>query len=208
MLNGETEMARFGYNLPHHALMKLRSRTIGGLSLALLAGAIGISGLVWAQGGTPATASKALDPSMGELNLTTKIGSFKLLDGIGRVEISFTGTMLIHRLKGTAVPAGNLKREYADRDREVYHGTGSIVIDGEFRGIQWFGTNMKGVWRGRGVARIAGEFDQNLETGYYWYGKDPNRKIPWSMYGLTIMNPEQTTGGTGTPVERKPGGGG
>ncbi|HRK22271.1 MAG TPA: hypothetical protein PLX06_10695 [Fimbriimonadaceae bacterium] len=187
----------------------VKSKRLGfGAAAALIA----LSAVVLAQtGGQPKAGGLVptqIDPSIGTMHLTTKIGSFKLLDGTGRVEVSFTGTMLISQLKGTIVPTGNLKKEYEARDRVVYHGTGKVVIEGDFRGIQWFGTNMTGVWTGRGVARITGEFDQNLETGYYWYGKDPNRKIPWSMYSLTIMNPEQTAGGTGVPVERKPGGGG
>lgn len=188
--------------------MKLQSRK-SKLILGVALIAATVSGLVWAQGGSSLPADAALsDPSYGELNMTTKIGSFKLLDGVGRVEVSFSGTMLVSQLKGQISTSGNLKKEYDARERQVYHGTGRVVIDGEFRGIQWFGTNMNGVWRGRGVARITGEFDQNLETGYYWYGKDPSRKVPWSMYGTTVLNPEQSAGGSGVPVERPRSGGG
>lgn len=191
--------------------MKVRRFTFRNCVIVLMAGALGVSGLVLAQGGAPAkpaATNKPIDPTYGELHLQTNIGSFKLIDGVGRVEISFTGSMLVSRLKGKVTPSAGIRKEYDSKDKQVYHGSGSIVIDGEFRGIQWFGTNMKGIWRGRGVARITGEFDQNLETGYYWYAKDPSRRIPWSMYGMTIMNPEQMVGGTGVPVERKPGGGG
>lgn len=169
--------------------------------------ALALCAFLLAQGDKPTTrAAVPNDPNIGEINLTTRIGSFKLLDGIGRVEVSFTGTILVSQLKGTVTTSGNLRKEYTSKTKEAWHGTGKIVIDGEFRAVQWFGTNLSGKWRGRGTARIYGEFDTNLETGYYWYSNDPSRKIPWSMYGMTIYLPEMQTGGSGQPVERKPSG--
>ena len=169
--------------------------------------ALGLCAFLVAQGG-PTTQRVPVpnDPSIAEVYLTTKIGSFKLLDGVGRVEMNFTGTMLVSQLKGTVTTSGNLKKEYSSKSKEAWHGTGKIIVDGEFRAIQWFGTSLSGKWRGRGTARIYGEFDTNLETGYYWYSSDPSRKIPWSMYGMTLYLPEMQSGGTGQPVERKPSG--
>lgn len=175
--------------------------------LLLAAGSLALCAFLLAQGGKPATkAAVPPDPSIGEINLATQIGSFKLLDGMGRVEMNFTGTMLVSNLKGTVATSGNLKKEYSSKTKEVWHGTGKIVIDGEFRGIQWFGTALTGKWKGRGTARIYGEFDKNLETGYYWYSSDPSRKLPWTMYGMTVYLPEFQTGGSGQPIERKPSG--
>jgi hypothetical protein len=177
----------------------------------ILAGAA----LVLAQTG-PAAKSPAKQPPIdlnnpgyAELNLTTKIGSFKLLNGEGRVEMNFSGTMLVSNLDGTVATSGNLRKEYSDDQRQAWHGTGKIVVTGRFRAIQWFGTNLSGKWKGAGRARIYGEFDQNLETGYYWYSDDPERKIQWSMYGIEIGVPEVQTGGTAVPRERggRPGGG-
>ena len=175
--------------------------------LLFVASALALCAFLLAQGGKPTTkATVPADPNIDEINLTTHIGSFKLLDGVGRVEMNFTGTMLVSQLKGTVSASGNLKKEYSSKTKEAWHGTGKIIVDGQFRAVQWFGTNLSGKWRGRGTARIYGEFDTNLETGYYWYSSDPSRKIPWSMYGMTIYLPEMQTGGTGQPVERKPGG--
>jgi len=183
-------------------------KTIFKLSKGLSAGvALALCAFLLAQGDKPTTRTAIPnDPNIGEINLTTRIGSFKLLDGVGRVEVSFTGTMLVSQLKGTITTSGNLKEEYTSKTKEAWHGTGKIIVDGEFRAIQWFGTNLSGKWRGRGTARIYGEFDTNLETGYYWYSNDPSRKIPWSMYGMTVYLPEMQTGGSGQPVERKPSG--
>jgi hypothetical protein len=186
--------------------MLFRKHLFRNLALALAAGATAVAGLVFAQGGAP-TQPGLPDPSYGVFNFSTKIGSFKLLDGVGKVEVSFTGTILISQLKGTVVPAGSIKKEYSSKDKEVWHGTGKLVIDGSFRGIQFFGTNMTGKWVGRGRARIYGEFDRNLETGYYYYGTDVSRKVAWSMYGMELSVPQFQQGGTGVPVERKPGGG-
>ena len=173
----------------------------------LTAGALALCAFLLAQGTKPTTkAAVPADPNTGEINFTTHIGSFKLLDGVGRVEMNFTGTMLVSQLKGTVTTSGNIKKEYTSKTKEAWHGTGKIIIDGQFLAVQWFGTNLAGKWRGRGTARVYGEFDTNLETGYYWYSNDPSRKIPWSMYGMTVYLPEMQTGGTGQPVERKPSG--
>lgn len=174
---------------------------------ALAATAVALGAFLFAQGNSPVTRQTIPnDPNVGEIYLTTRIGSFKLLDGTGRVEVNFTGTVLVSGLEGTVATSGNLVKEYASKTKQVWHGTGKIVVDGKFRGIQWFGTNLSGKWRGVGTARIFGEFDTNLETGYYWYANDPSRKFPWSMHGSTVYLPELKSGGSGTPVERKPSG--
>ncbi len=182
---------------------------------ALASAAALVAGVAFVLAQNPAppspTAMPPLKSNWGDLYLTTNIGSFKLVDGEGRVEINFTGTAMISQLKGTATPSAGLRKEYDDRGRQVWHGTGRLVVDGSFRGIQWFGTKMSARWVGAGLARISGEFDKNLETGYYWYGGRVGEKRPWNSSGMTIVNPEARAGGQGTPTERpktgKPGGG-
>lgn len=177
--------------------------------LAGVVALLGVASYVVAQSGTQASTKGTIpaDPSYGDLHLSTRIGSFKMIDGVGTVEMSFTGTVLLSQVKGGVTPSGNLRKEYDEKGKQTYHGTGKIVVKGPFRAIQWFGTDMQARWVGRGVARIQGEFDQNLETGYYWYGNKPNEKVPWSMYGMTLLNPKQQVAGSATPVERKSGGG-
>src|SRR6185436_916574 len=82
--------------------LELMTRFTSYPRLLLAAGALTLCAFLLAQGEKPTT--KAVvppDPSIGEINMTTHIGSFKLLDGVGRVEMNFTGTMLVSQLKGT-----------------------------------------------------------------------------------------------------------
>jgi hypothetical protein len=142
----------------------------------------------------------------GTLILETKLGSFKLLPKFesaeGRIDLNFTGTVLLAKFNGTVEKSGNLKLEYKGMDREVYFGTGRIVATGKFRAVQWFGRDLKGKFTGDGAVRLYGEFDQNLETGWYWY-EDEQRKQPWGTYGSLIEIPRRQYYGTGTPVPRK-----
>lgn len=179
--------------------------------LFVLPGVAAVASLSLGQGQKPAPASAppiAMKPGWGDMHLATKIGSFKLVDGEGRVEINFTGSVLVSKLKGRVTPSAGIRKEYDANDRQVYHGTGKLTVEGSFRGIQWFGTNMSTRWIGAGLARIVGEFDKNLETGFYWYGSGVDKKMPWSSSGMTILNPEARPGGTGTPVPRSRSGGG
>jgi hypothetical protein len=169
----------------------------------------GIASFALAQPATLAQrAGVPSEPGLATLHLRTNIGSFRLIDGFGRVEISFAGTMLINQLRGFGQGPGqlqvlgNLRREYEANDRVVLFGRGRVVIVGRWRGIQWFGTDMRATWFGRGLARIAGEFDQNLDTGEFWYD-DPTKKFPWGATGtLTILLPD-TYAPQVTPRERR-----
>ncbi len=148
------------------------------------------------------------DPKYGTLHLTTRLGSFALRDGIGRVEISFTGTVLVSQLDGKIrETSGQIRKEFDAHDRQAYFGTGRIVLEGAFRKVQWFGKSMAASWRGAGIAQIYGEFDKDLQTGYYWFDSNPE-KMDWGTYGLSVELPERRVVGTGKPVPRpgKPGG--
>lgn len=171
------------------------------LCVALLTTGL-LSSVALAQSAPPAQKPPARE--MGHVYFRTAIGSFKILDGIGDVEFSFTGTVLISQLKGTVSTSGNVRVEHKDATRTVYFGTGSIKVSGEFRAIQWFGKNLSGSWRGNGVMRLFGEFDKNLNTGEYWYADRPNEVKPWYSGGMTIFVPELRVGATGTPVEKRP----
>jgi hypothetical protein len=145
-------------------------------------------------------------PNLQTMFFETKIGSFKLVNGTGRVEIDFQGTMLISELQGDVVTSGNVKKEY-DHDspkKTGYHGRGKIIVTGNFKGIQWFGTDMKGKWTGTGLARMYGEFDKNQETGYYWYAHKP-QKVAWYTHQSSPELPENVAK---NPVPRGRGGSG
>ncbi|MEA2552114.1 MAG: hypothetical protein QOJ65_290 [Fimbriimonadaceae bacterium] len=144
----------------------------------------------------------------GTVFFQTRVGSFKML-GVervpaeGKVEVSFTGTILING-NPKIVPSAGLKREYYSKahNQQAYHGTGSIVIDGKFDSIQWFGRNLKGKWTGFGVARLVGEFDNNLKTGEYWYVQNPDDIHDWGTQLKTITNPPKPEDVVILPHER------
>jgi len=141
----------------------------------------------------PAPAAKK---GYGHIFFNTNIGSFKLLGGgedkaEGAMAISFTGSLMISGLEGTAVPSGNLRLEYSSdkQQRKVYFGTGSLKITGKVRAIQFFGRNMKGDFNGWGIFRLYGEFDNKLETGTFYYSDDPSNKQSWLNGGMQATVP-------------------
>lgn len=173
-------------------------------------------------GPLPAAAERGNRPNdIGVLHLQTRLGSFKLLDGRGRLEIAFTGTVLISGLRpeedaqrrakyrgispldGSLQVTGNVRREWAGHNRQVFYGTGRIVLNGQFRGVQWFGRDMQARWIGDGISRLYGEFDQNLQTGWYWYD-NIERAVPWGAVGMQAVLPEPTFGGTAEPQIVRP----
>jgi hypothetical protein len=144
------------------------------VAVALLA-----TGLAVAQPATPAQrAGVPDDRSFGTFHFRTKLGSFRLIDGKGRVEFTFTGSVLLNKVKGRATVTGNVRKEYDKYERQIWTGTGRVIVTGEWRAIQWFGRDMQGVWFGSGIARLQGEFDRDLNTGEYWF-EDPTIKLPW-----------------------------
>ena len=144
-------------------------------------------------------------PEYGVLNLSSRLGSYKLLDGEGTVEINFTGTVLVSHLKGSATPSGNVKLEYDANDRKAFFGSGKVVVNGSFRAVQWFGRNMNTKWTGRGIARLHGDFDKDLHTGWYWYDTNAEARKIWKFHGQVIPVPEPKAP---QPIERGGTGGG
>ena len=174
-----------------------------------------LSGIaVWAVAQSGAKPAPAPVPAKeyGNLHLETNIGSFRVMGpgpdtpAEGHIEISFTGSLLVSQLEGKVTTSGNLVKEYDAAKRQVYFGTGSIVVDGKFRKIQWFGRNMKADFRGIGSFLVFGEFDQNLETGSYYYN-DPAKPLPWGQHGQGIQIPSQDSKVI-KPIERGKSGGG
>lgn len=126
------------------------------------------------------------------LNLECKLGSFKILDAKGEASFSFEGTMLLVGVKGDLKVEGNVKKEFDNpaMQRVAYFGKGKVTVKGSFRAIQWFGSNLKGYVKGTALVRLTGEFDQNLDTGFYWYGDKVAERMPWFTSGLTVPVPE------------------
>ena len=124
-------------------------------------------------------------PGDGEFHFTTNVGSFKLLGSeeqnvSGHFEMTARGTILISGVDKPPVTTGTLKLEYSypPLKKYAYHGQGSFALDGTWRSVQWFGTELTGSFKGRGKFRLVGEFDKNLNTGWYWT-TDPSKKEYW-----------------------------
>ncbi len=150
-------------------------------------------------------------PQYGEFNMSTKLGSFKMLeyndDGQpeGHFEMNFTGTVLIDTSEATKHPRGlttTIKaegaviKELSYHGRVVYHGTGKLIVDGGWHALQWFGRDLTAKFNGHAVFRLAGEFDKDLETGYYWYSD--GKKNDWGTGGNQPTCPK-TVFGVQTP---------
>lgn len=177
------------------------------LFLLLLLASMALGAAASAQ---PATAAQkaGVKPENGfsTFHMHTRLGSFKVVSqgdtpAQGRFEMSFTGSAMISHLDGKLEVLGNLRKEYDKGGRKVYQGTGKIIVTGKWRSLQWFGRNMQAVWYGKGAIRLTGEFDNQLETGQYWY-EDPNVKNYWQPGGsVTLGLPEFGDAGV-KPVER------
>lgn len=144
-------------------------------------------------GGQPDPQARTLSqPALKEgddtLYMETTLGSFKVLNGRGKFAFSFSGTVLVSGLDGKANVTGNVKKEF-DRDgRVAYFGSGSMEVTGTWRGLQWFGENMKATFTGEGKVRLFGEFDKNLNTGFYWYKSLPAKNV-WYTSGIEAQLP-------------------
>lgn len=156
-----------------------------------------------AQPATPAQMAGVTPSSkFATIHLKTQIGSFKVVDAQGRIEIDFKGTMLLSQVKGTVVASPTLRKEYDSHGRQVYFGKGKVIVTGSWRGIQWFGTELSAVWYGAGLIRLSGEFDKNLNTGEFWFS-DPKKKQFWLTNGsMTVTLPSVLDVREVTPIER------
>lgn len=136
-------------------------------------------------------------PKTDTIFFETKIGSFKLLNCSGKASFSFEGTVLVAGYEGTITPSAGLKKEFESKEnkRVAYFGKGTITVEGKWRGIQWFGKNLNGFFDGNGIMRLAGEFDENMNTGHYWYKSNTAKEI-WYSVGIerTIPPPDYLKG--------------
>lgn len=162
--------------------------------------------LALAQPATPAQRAGVANPQgMATLHLQTRLGSFRLIDGEGRVEMTFRGTVLVNNLQGTVVPGPGVRREHQTSVRQLFHGRGTIVITGKWRAVQWFGGDMRATWFGRGLARVMGEFDKDLNTGFYWYDDPTDRNYWFANSATTLTLPQQSYANlTKKPRRRNP----
>jgi len=128
----------------------------------------------------------------------THVGSFKLLSfnestpSDGKLTLSFSGTILITGFDGPPpVITGAVRKEYDNPKykKQAYFGTGTITLAGKIKTFQWFGRDLKGSFQGKGVFRLYGEYDKNLETGWFRYGPDVKEQACGNNLGWTHVVP-------------------
>lgn len=136
-------------------------------------------------------------PTLGDvLHVQSRIASFKIVPKgpelpAGRLEFSFkNSSVLINGLETGAYlhTTGNIRQEYENKDhkRQVYFGTGSVLIVGRFKTCQWFGRDLDFTFKGRGVVRMIAEFDDKRETGSFWYGDGPKSPLQTALVPLIL----------------------
>ena len=142
-----------------------------------------------------AVAGPTPNPTTNAVNFSTSVGSFKVLGlgpdpASGTLTFSFTGSVLVSGLDGTIAVGGNVHKEYenAAHKKVAYFGTGSITLTGKVRSVQWFGRDLKGRMVGKGLIRMYGEFDRNLNTGIFKY--DGFEENPWGTGGMQVVLPK------------------
>ena len=153
----------------------------------------------------PASAKMLLPPPKinDSVRIVTTLGSFKSLPKgkelpSGRLEFAFKGTVLVTGLvPGSYLKTtGNVRKEYEDvpHGKQVYFGSGRMLIVGRWGNCQWFGQNLDLTYKGSAVIRMTADFDKNLNTGQYWY--DPTDKMPLQAALNPINLPKQNMGPT------------
>ena len=148
-----------------------------------------------------AMAQNSLPIRNGVLHFTCNIGAFKLFNGDGTVKFHFKGTVLVREYQGNLSVTGDVRKEYDSHNRVAYFGDGDIAFTGHFNALQWFGTDLSGEWDGRGGFRVYGDYDKDLNTGWFWYDNDAKKTAwPTQSSNMTLPRPNFRSN---TPVLRK-----
>lgn len=170
------------------------------LALSLLSACVIAPSAAFAQQGGRIDIGKIQSEIKGfdHLFFTTAIGSFKIISGgktiKGRLHMSFAGSVLVSGLLdgGKVTTEGAVEKQYEDKAHKklAYHGRGTITVEGEFRAIQWFGSDLNGDLKAdAAIMGLYGEFDKDLHTGYYWWEPTPEQKKEWGNWGMRLTLP-------------------
>jgi hypothetical protein len=154
---------------------------------------VGLAAATAIPQGQPAPKRPVKVPKSGTMTMWCQVGSFAL-EGEGRVEITFTGTLLVSQHDGPPVQvSGRVRKEYEGMGREAWFGTGKAVVQGKWRKVQWFGKNMNAKWVGRGLAMVFGEYDAKEQTGFTKVDDLP--AYPWLTTGRPFYVPKEMAPG-------------
>jgi hypothetical protein len=154
--------------------------------------------------GPPPTA-RAIGPNV--INFGANVGSFKVLPfndeapTRGTLSFSFNGSVLVSGLKGSLTTTGTVREEYKNDkyEKRLFFGKGSMTLTGSVRSVQFFGRDVKGTLRGNGLITFYGEFDKNLDTGYWEYpGGD---RGVWGTGGMQKSVPQIVYGAAGNDIK-------
>jgi len=153
-------------------------------------------------------AQDAPEPLNQQMDFESKLGAMRFFNADGDVKLNFRGTVLIRDYKGDLTVSGDLKKEYEGQGRIVYFGKGTLEFKGHWTSMQWFGQDLVGSWYGRGGFRLYGDYDKNLDTGWWWVNGNTARKLPWPTQSTTYILPYiKRVRGNQHPLTVKPKGG-
>ena len=129
------------------------------------------------------------DPDNQLMDFESHLGAMRFFNANGRIKLTFKGTVLVRGFKGPLTVTSGLEKQYDAHGRVVYHGQGTLSLNGHWDSMQWFGQDMSGEWYGRGGFRLYGDYDKNLDTGWWWVDGDASRKLPWPTQSPNYILP-------------------
>ncbi|MEJ5170460.1 MAG: hypothetical protein WHU10_05685 [Fimbriimonadales bacterium] len=177
----------------------MRRSAVAALTGLVLAVGVGVS---IAQQSEPSFAPVPPGKNYGRMHFETKLGSFRVINGEGQLQMTFKGTVLVSQHQdGVLNVTGNVRKEIDERGRKVYFGQGRLAITGRWRAIQWFGRDMSADWLGAGMVQLKGEFDKDLNTGTFWVD-DPKQIQYWQTSLITVLLPNPAGQDSQEPIER------
>ncbi len=175
----------------------MNHRTVLRIAFCTLAPAI-LASFGMAQG------AAATPPEQGHLDFESHLGAFKIFNANGSIHFSFKGTVLLRGYKGDLKYSSGIKQEYPPAGQDGHgrislFGSGTLSFKGHWDAMQWLGKDLVGHWDGTGGYRLYGDYDRNLETGYFWMDGDQAHRIPWPTQSTTFILPQPHA-----PAEVKP----
>lgn len=152
----------------------------------------------------------AAPPQQGHMDFESHLGAMKLFNANGSIHFSFKGTVLLRGYKGDLKYSSGIKQEYPAPGQDGHgrislFGSGTLSFTGHWDSMQWLGRDMVGHWDGTGGFRLYGDYDKNLETGFFWMDGDVKHKNPWPTQSPNFTLPWPQGRAAPTPILKNKG---